>query len=230
MLDQARQEMIAAEAVLVALWDGQSNSFTVTPESEPDLAELMRRVTSLVNRIDSTREVMQLHRQSAIVRAEQSLVAANAHPSITLSSGLKRLDATNSNSFLFGVSLPLPLFNRMQGTRESLEARLRSLDFQIDRERLDAAAEVSAHSVRLRHLVHRHDTIDSLLLPTAKEAYETLQRTYEAGRVPYTQLLEAERSLNELSSEYNDMLLAIQEQIIALEHLSGVALRADKEN
>ncbi len=230
MLDQAQQDMIAAEAALVAMWNGQSNGVTVTASSEPDLAPVMRRLASLMNGIDSTRDVMSLHRQSAFVHAQQSLAAAQTRPSITLSGGLKRLEATNSNTFLIGISLPLPLFDRMQGTRQSLSARLRSLDHQIDRERLDAAADVTAHSIRMYQLMHRHDTLDSLLLPTADQAYETLRRAYEAGRVPYTQLLEAERSLNELRFEHNDMLLAIQQQIIALESLTGIVLRIDKED
>jgi len=229
-LERAQHEKMAAEATLAALWDGQPGGVNVTTESEPDLANLMRQVASLEPKMDSTRTVMQLTRQSAIVRAERSLAVAEARPEITLSGGVKRLEGPNSNSFVIGVSLPLPLFNRNQGTRESLEARLRSLDHQIVRERLDMASAIETHSIRLRELMHRHDTLDSLLLPTAEDAYETLRRIYEAGRLPYTQLLEAERSLNELRFEQNDVLLAIHEQIIALEGLTGISLRTDKEN
>ena len=62
-------------------------------------------------------------------------------------------------------------------------------------------------------------------MPTSKKAYENLRVEYESGRVPYTQLLEAERTLIELSFEHNDMLLAIHKEIIDLERISGVTLR-----
>ena len=82
----------------------------------------------------------------------------------------------------------------------------------------------------MTQLIEKHATLDSLLLPTADKAYRKLQEAYEAGRVPYTQLLEAERSLIYNSFEHNDMLLAIQEQIITLEQATGVVLRVDEEN
>ena len=126
--------------------------------------------------------------------------------------------------------MPLPLFNRNQGTRDKLDARLRSLDFQIDRERLQSAAGIGSQTSLLRQLVRRHDALDSLLLPTAQDAFEQLRQAYEAGRLPYTQLLEARRILYELTLEHNDLLLAIHEQTISLESLAGVPLRIDKEN
>ncbi len=230
MLEQAQQEMTAAEAALVALWDGQTDGVRVAALAEPELVQLTRLVSVLDSSIDSSRAVMQLHRQSAIIQAERALAAADARPNITLNGGFKRLETDNSKSFLFGLSLPMPLFNRNQGTREGLRAQLHSLNYQIDRQRLEVAAKVKGQSMRLLQLVRRHDILDSLLMPTAEEAYQTLRRAYEAGRLPFTQLLEAARSLNELRFDHNDMLLAIHEQIIALESQTGVAIRTDKEN
>ena len=123
--------------------------------------------------------------------------------------------------------MPLPFLNRNQGIRKNLEARLRSLTYRIDRERLDAVAGIQSNSIRLHLLIYSHDILDSLLLPTAQKAYETLQQAYESGRVPFTQLLEAGRSLNELRLEHNDLLLSICEQIIEIESLTGFIIRID---
>lgn len=228
--EQAQNEKTAAEAALIALWDGDAHATTVICESELGLEKVMRRVKSLNFSLDSSRSVMELNRRSAIIQARRSLAAAEARPGITLSSGYRRGKIDDSDTFLFGISMPLPLLNRNQGTQKSLEARLRSLGHQLDRERLDAAATINVHSIRLYELMHRHDALDSLLLPTAEKAYEIIRQAYESGRLSYTQLLEAERSLNELRFEHNDMLLAIHEQIITLESLTGVSLRTDKEN
>lgn len=78
---------------------------------------------------------------------------------------------------------------------------------------------------QLEHISCR--TLDSLLLPTAEKAYQTIQKAYEAGRLPYTQLLEAERSLNDLRFENNDLLMEIHIEIMALEAISGAVLRTD---
>ena len=229
ILEEAQQKVMSAQVDLAALWNAATTEVRVDADPEPELTGILGRVSLLQAEIDSTRTVIGLDRQSAILRAEQSLAGAEARPSITLSGGYKRLEANNSNSLILGVSLPLPFFNRNQGTRESLEAELRSLDYEIDRARLETISGLRSNSLKLEQLVKRHYDLDSLLLPTAEETYKTLQSAYKAGRVPYTQLLEAQRSLNELHFEHNNMLLEIHEQIITLEALTGVTLRIDKE-
>ncbi len=229
-LQEARQKKTVAGLALQALWNDATSDLTVLTGPEPESTDILEQVAMLEDRLDSTGAILSLHRQAAILRAEQSLTAAEARPTVTLSGGYKHNRADKSNSLLFGVSLPLPFFNRNQGDRGALEARVHSLAYRIDRERLNAAAEINGKCVRLRHLVQKHDVLDSLLRPTAQEAYDTLERAYRAGRVPYTQLLEAERSLNEVRFEHNDILLAIYEQLIALESLTGATLRTNKEN
>jgi cobalt-zinc-cadmium efflux system outer membrane protein len=147
-----------------------------------------------------------------------------------VSGGVKRFEGAKSNSLLFGISLPLPLFNRNQGDREKLAAELRAIEYQIEGERTAATSELNTLSIQLDQLLGSHESLDSLLIPTAEEAYETLQKSYESGTLPYTQLLEARRLLFDLNSEHNDLVLSIQEQIIALESIAGVTIRIDKEN
>jgi cobalt-zinc-cadmium efflux system outer membrane protein len=229
-LDQAKQDVMAIEATLVSLWNGKPSGLTVSSNTEPDFAQLLDQITSISNRIDSTRDIAQMLNESEILQAEKKLAAAEAKPTITLSGGIKRVEVNDSRSFLFGISLPIPFFNRNQGTRESIDARLRSLEYKIEQSINEKRAYIQSQTIRLNQLIDKHATLGSLLLPTAEQVYRTLYNAYESGRVPFTQLLEAERSLIDIGFEYNDILLAIHEQIIALEHVSGVALRTDKEN
>jgi len=222
--------MPAAEALLVSLWGGEPTGRLVSYNIEPDLDLVIVKIESISNHIDSTRKIVQMNKDSEILEAEKELAQKEARPSVTISGGFKRFEVNKSKSFLFGVSIPLPFFNRNQGSQESLKAQQRSLEYEIDRARNDAGSEIKYHTIKLNQLADRHFTIDTLLLPTAENVYEKLKISYEAGRVPYTQLLEAERSLNEINFEHNDMLLAIHEQLIALEHLTGFALRVDMEN
>ncbi len=229
-LNQAEQDVIAAEAILVSLWGGEPTGILVYIETEPDLAQIQNQLSIISDHVDSTREIVQMYSEFGILEAEKELAIREARPAVTLSGGFKRFEVNKSKSFLFGVSLPLPFFNRNQGTRESIDAQLRSMEYEIDQVRNTAGSEIKYHTIKLNQLVDRHACLDSLILPTAENVYDKLQSAYEAGRVPYTQLLEAERSLNELNFEHNDMILAIHEQIIALENLTGIALRMDMEN
>ncbi len=200
MLEQAEQAVTAARASLVSLWGGHHDDLTksVHSEPEPQFSDLLKRVNTLESKVDSSRGLLQLHKQSALLRAEESLAAAEARPTLTLSGGYKRIEADNSNSFVFGVSMPVPFFNRNQGTQAGLRAQTKSLEYEMERARLETFAEIRIGVIQLRQLIERHQALDTLLLPTAEQAYQTLQTAYKAGRVPYAQLLEGERSLNEL--------------------------------
>jgi cobalt-zinc-cadmium efflux system outer membrane protein len=221
---ETRQHLRSAQGRLAALWGESPSGISVIASEEPNLLAVLELLPQLTNLADSSREAVLLQSQIALAGAKRQLAIAEARPTISLVGGYKRLQADGSNSFLFGIAIPLPLWNRNQGTSASLEAHLRSLEFERRRVKLETAAEIRAGSEKLGQLVERHAAIDSLLLPTANEAYAALKLAFEAGRVPFTSLLEAERSLIELRFAHNDVLLAIQEEIIALERLTGVTL------
>lgn len=229
-LDQAEQDVLAEEATLVSLWKGTASGIKVSTGKETDFTGLLDRIALLLNQADSTREIVQLLTELEIIQAEKRLAIAEARPAVTLSGGFKRLAEDDSNSFLFGVSLPIPFFNRNQGTRQSLDAQLRSLEYDLEKSKIESMSNIQSNIIRLKKSINSLTTVESLLLPTAEKAYQTLQNAYEAGRVPFTQLLEAERALNNLNFECNEMLLTIQEQIISLESHTGVALYVTEEN
>ncbi len=227
--DAAAQDLVASRVGLTALWSSISTDVTVRAAEEPDLSWATHRLAALTQAIDSSRSALTLQSQAQIIRAEHQLGAAQARPGITLSGGYRRLQELGINSLVFGLSLPLPLFDRNQGTRASLDAQLHSLEYEKLRVQLEASASIRAGAAVLTQLIHRHDVLDSTLLPTADEAYTTLQQAYNAGRLPYTNLLAVERALIELRFEHNDVLLAIHNQVIALERISGVRLQRDFE-
>ena len=94
---------------------------------------------------------------------------------------------------------------------------------------MEARAVIGSSLARLSRLMNHHASLDTLLLPTAERAYHSLLRAYESGRVPYTSLLEAERGLIELRFEHADVLLAVYDQLIALERISGVIVHDQPE-
>ena len=222
--EEAKQVLFSAQVALAALWNSNSATITVSAPEEPDYQEAINILPTLAKQIDSTRYVRRLHHKKEMTRAAKRLASVETKPGITLSGGYKRLEANNSNSFLFGISLPLLLFNRNQGKIAALEATIRSNEFEQERARLETKAYLSSTISQLNQLISRHLALDSLLLPTAENAYKTIQKNYNVGRIPFTSLLEAERSLIELRFQHNDVLNAISERLIAIERISGIKI------
>jgi len=226
---EVRQNLRGAQGALAALWGEGPQDINVVASEEPNLLPALKLLPQLIDLTDSSREAMLLQEQAALTEAERQLAIAEAKPTISLVGGYERLQADGSSSLRFGIGVPLPLWNRNQGRTSSLESQLLNLEFERQRVKLETSAEIRSGAERLSQLIERHAAIDSLLLPTAEEAYLALKSAFEAGRVPFTSLLEAERSLIELRFGHNDVLLAIQEEILALERLTGVTLYENGE-
>ncbi len=226
-LAESEQDLIVAQLALTSLWEGQSRSIYVSDAEEPDLSGLLDRLDTTRYAIDSTRSLLSLSREAEVLRAERDLAAAEVRPSLTLTGGVKHLEAEGTNSFLVGVSVPLPLWNRNQGARKSLQAKHEAAELGMKRVHLQTQADIESAQIRLRLLDQRHATVDHELLPTAESVYRTLEKDYGAGRLPYTSLLEAERILLELRREHADLLLEIQKQIMALEYVTGLVLTTE---
>ena len=221
---EAYQELFSAQVKLAALWNSNSTNIIVVAVEEPDLQIAITKLSVLTQHLDSTRYMRKLYLEKEISHAERQLAAAEAKPGIILSGGYKRLRENDSNSFIVGLSLPLPLINRNQGKTAALDAYMQSQEYEIERSRLATSAYISSNISGLNQYISKHMDLDTLLLPTAIDVYQTLQEAYEVGRVPYTSLLEAERALIELRFEHNDVLFAINKQLIALEKISGIRL------
>ena len=225
---EAELDLETVQISLASLWAGDPDGVKVIIPAEPEIEAIFDRISE--STADSTRDIMVLDNHQERLKAERRLAATEAKPNLTLSGGYKRSVADRSNSLLFGLSLPLPFRNQNRGALQSLDAEIRQLELERQQARLESAAEVASGVVRLRQMNYRHVALDEELLPTAEEAYRTIETLYQSGRLPYTNLLEANRSLVELRFEHNDIVLDIREQIIALERLGGVILQADEDS
>jgi cobalt-zinc-cadmium efflux system outer membrane protein len=228
--EQARIEAVFAETELenarrnlAALWRGSEQDFKVVDSSPstttlPDLAVLK-------SLLEQSREVVKWTLEQANLNALLNLEKANRLPSPTLSGGYKRSEADRTNTYLVGIGIPLPLFNRNQGSIGSLRTQSDAAKSAREQALVNAEAELEAIHQRLNTLLSNRASLQALILPKAEEAYRSLKRAYQLGRVPYATLLEGEQTLIEVRFELNDLDLAIRQEIIGLERLLGIDLR-----
>ena len=219
----AETELENARRNLVALWRGGEQVFRVV-DSDPSTATLPD-LAVLKSYLEQSREVVGWTLEDASVNALLNLEKANRLPSPTLSGGYKRSEADRTNTFLLGLGIPLPLFDRNQGAISSLRVQSEALKSAREQALVNAEAELEAIHRRFNTLLENRASLDTLILPKAEEAYRSLKRAYELGRIPYVTLLEGEQSLIDVRFELTDLDLAINQKIIALEQLLGISLK-----
>jgi cobalt-zinc-cadmium efflux system outer membrane protein len=153
--------------------------------------------------------------------AELELERARRFASLQVAGGWKWVSETEDQSFIASVALPLPIFDRNQGG-------IRRAAFELERTRQEAKAKrvatVTAFARAYRDLVSSHREALSLkreLLPIARESFDATTRAFRDGRLPYIEVLDAQRTLFEAHREYGLALVRYHKAVVDVERIAG---------
>jgi len=126
-------------------------------------------------------------RRIAVERARRT-------PDLAVSFGVRQFQSDDSTAAVFGVSVPLPLFDRNRGAvvaatanAQVAQARLAMAQAEQDGDRRAASAQVAAAGQTLEASRQAEGA--------ASEAYRLARIGYDAGRLPLSELLAARRDL-----------------------------------
>jgi len=221
--EEAHRVVESARKQLAASWGGTEPLFTRATGSleqvaaVPPLGELQSRIAS---NPDLARWTSELAQRRAVVELEQ----AQAVPDVTARGGYRRLFDPDENTFVLGLSVPLPFANRNQGAILEAQHRLdqaradqRTTEVRVATALADAyqsLATARAQIVTLRNEV----------LPGAKEAFDTLNEGYQEGRFSYLDVLDAQRTLIAARFQTVRALGAYHRSVAALERLVGAPI------
>jgi outer membrane protein TolC len=131
------------------------------------------------------------------------------------------VEEVDVNTFVVGLGLPLPLFDRRAAAIEVHAALARSHELEYRNARIETRREIEIRVAHLQRLLDRLQRIDAVVVPAQRAAFDALQTAYGIGRVSYSDLLDSERGYLELLRERNDVGLAIVEERLAVEELIG---------
>lgn len=178
--------------------------------------ELLNR--SLKNRPD-------LKGQNRAVAASGSLLAAARKkwiPPVDLEAGYKKRTG-GFEGVVFGISIPLPLFNRNQAEISRALAELEQSKLSLEVLEKTARQEVQ---LLLEQIMSQQARIADLTRQreTARELTKIARLAYEEGETGLLELLEAVRTEKECLLEYNQAVYEHWSFILELEKVSGTKL------
>ncbi len=161
--------------------------------------------------------------RAQLTRAEKEPI-----PNLELRGGLQSnreiVESTGARVGLQGfleVGIPVPLFDRNQGSVAAAEAQLERSEREVERVALVLRERASSHFEvyqTSRIMVERYR---GELLPRARQAYELRRQSFGLMLGSYPQVLEAQARLFELQSEY---VSALETQWMNAIALSGLLL------
>jgi cobalt-zinc-cadmium efflux system outer membrane protein len=219
-IDAARAEETGARVALASLW-GEPAGFDDPVARDLPLVRSALPTDSTQAWASRSPAVARLRLASAARRADAALERSLRVPNLTVAAGARRVEADDASTLLFGVGLPLPVWDRRSGATRAAKAHGRASQIEIDAARAGVASALVARIATLAVLQDRLHKTQDVVAPALATALDNMRTAYAIGRVSYSDLLEAQRALIELYHDANDARLAIVEETIAIERLTG---------
>jgi cobalt-zinc-cadmium efflux system outer membrane protein len=221
--EHADHELETARTALAALWGGVEARFERAegalddlPEVPP-LAELQRRAADSP---DLARWGAELESRDALLaRARSQRV-----PDVTIAAGPRHLNGPGDTALVFGVSVPLPLWNRNQGALAEAGYRRAQAASEQRAAQVRVAAEVATARTALRASAEEAALLRTRVLPGIERAVAVLRRGYEEGRNSQLEVLDAERTRLGAREQYLRALVEAHHSTLQLERLTGAPL------
>jgi cobalt-zinc-cadmium efflux system outer membrane protein len=219
-LERSARELETARSALSATWGNSSPVFErVVGELSvlstiPSLEQVEGRIS---NNPDIARWMIEMESRRASVDVEK----AGRIPDPTVTGGVRLLNESDDTAFVVGLSIPLPVFDRNQGSL--LEARYRLSKAEAERravitrvrallaERYQALSATYVEATSLRDEV----------LPGAQRVFEAAGEAFRQGKLGYLEVLDAQRTFFEAKTGYVDALNRFHQAIVDVERLIG---------
>lgn len=154
-------------------------------------------------------------RQKAVLNYEES----KATPNLTLSAGYRRLNELNTNTFVLGASIPLPIFDRNQGSIQEAEIRYDQKKVESESTRNRLTLRLNLLYNRLNTLLKTADQLKTESIPETEKAFKIIKEGNLVGRFAILDVLDTQRTLFELQNQYLIVISEIQSVKAELEGL-----------
>ena len=215
-LDEAQAERDAAFARLTAV------AMLPTPVTSIDTSLLDRTPAGVTVAVGAAPEVLVAEAERAAAESRIEVERVRARPDVTASVGIRRYEAEDATALTFGVSMPLPLFDRNRGAIDAARAEFRAAEARLIGARQEAEADRNAAEARLRASASRVAAADAGIT-AAEEAYRLSRIGFEAGRISQLELRSSRAALINARNAAVDARLARVRAEIDLARLQGRA-------
>lgn len=168
-------------------------------------------------------EIARRQLASEAKRRDLALARANRIVDPTLALGVRNYNESDDNALIFGLSLPLPLFDRNQGNVQAATHRLAAAQAQEVSGLILSRAGLTESWQSLAASSAEAQALREQIIPSAEQTYEAASYGYQSGKFGVLEVQDAQRNLVEVRARYLDVLLTAQLAAIELQQLLGQA-------
>lgn len=217
-LTRAQAEAATARANLASLLGGDTGFSLIAADFAAPRAVEHAHEAPTDAAPDLARLAAQRDRANAATRVERSLAWQNP----TVSFGYRQFAADNDEGALVaGVSIPLGIFDRNQGSVSRARAEQRRAEFDLEAGRRALEREFSALQRAISADAAAISATEDEVIPQAERALALAQDGYNRGAFSYLDVLEAQRALSDARQSRVDALRTFHNNEAALDRLTA---------
>lgn len=212
-LTTARQTLASALGREAATLGGVSGNLTILPPL-PTLAEIEAQ-------LGQNPEIARRRIESEAKRRELALARANRSVDPTIGLGLRNFKDSGDNALIFGLSLPLPLFDRNQGNVQAATHRLAAAQAQEASGVVQSRASLAESWQSLAASSAEAQMLREQIIPAAQQTFEAASYGYQAGKFGVLEVQDSQRNLFEVRERYLEVLTTAHLAAVELDRQLG---------
>jgi cobalt-zinc-cadmium efflux system outer membrane protein len=221
--EHAQHELASSRVALAVQWGDRQAGFG---ELRGDLFAFppLEPLGSYIQRVEGNPELLRFASDARVLDAKSRLAQAQRRPNLTLSAGVRRLEALDDQALVAGFSMPLGSARRASGDVLALGAQREHLAFAEAARRLELHAAVFELYQELLHARTEAEALQGKIRPEALRIVQTIEQGYRAGRFSQIELAEAQTQLLEIEREAIRAAADFHSYLIEIERLTGVGV------
>ncbi len=224
---QSESALRQAWAQLASLWSGDT---TYSGRIAADLFAMpttgdYAAMTALLER---NPDIIRFASERRIQDAKLRLAESQRTPDVTLSAGIRRLQADRSNAFVLSASIPLgagsraaPYISEAQSMRNGIQYKEQAVRAELMSTLFVALEQAGQSRQEVQKLL-------SVAIPQADEAQKLALDGYNVGRFSLLELITAQQQLADLQRQAIDAAASFHESLLEVERLTGTSA-ADRD-
>ncbi|MEK7486710.1 MAG: TolC family protein [Planctomycetota bacterium] len=142
---------------------------------------------------------------------------AKSIPDLRVDAGVRYSNAEESQSFMLGVSVPLPLFDRNQGAISEARHRFSQVQAKESAIKLKLLSELSEYYQELANAYQEILSLKEIRLPQAETSFKAVSAGYQQGKFSYLEILDTQSILFEMKSKYIEALKKYHRSLAEIE-------------
>ncbi len=157
-------------------------------------------------------------------RAQIGVLRSERRPGIEIQARRSAVTGSGSTALRAVIVVPLFDFGSNRGERRALEAEVRGQEAQIALLRSQAAAQIEQALIRLQQQRQTVERYRTGIVPQTLDLLRKTQIGYAQGASTYLEVLEAQRTLRQVQTEYLQALVGTRTSEAQLEGALGATL------